>query len=149
MIHRNFPNSGIELVQNEYYYLVVNHKKGGSFRLITKGGSYTDSGVLKNMKEVEIGIINGTIFNFVNLFLGWSGLYRRILKAWLRSRVVQEGKYELRDFEISERQIIVHGPTGGKASYLGHQSSRYFSPAELAKRKIIPQINDSIRTFIF
>ena len=149
MTRKNFSNSGLEVIQNDFYYLVINHKKGGSFRLITKSGSFSDSGIPGNFRETEVGVIKGAVFNLVNLLLGWSRLYRRILKWWLRKKVVQEGEYEKRKFEIKEREIIVRGPIGTKAAYTGNQSSRYFSLAELATKRLIPKINDSIRTFTF
>src|SRR3989338_5910990 len=148
-MRKHFPNSGLEVIQNDFYYLVINHKKGGSFRLITKAGSYTDAGILKKISEQEVGILKGMIFNKANFFLGWLPIYRKLLRKYLRGKVVKEREYEPREIEINERQIIVRGPIGAKAAYTGNQSSRYFSVAELDGAHLIPNVNGNIRTFTF
>src|SRR3989344_1956295 len=51
-----FEEAGIRVVQNDTYYFVANLRKGGSFRLYGKEGSYVDSGIEVMLKGRPLGI---------------------------------------------------------------------------------------------
>lgn len=179
-----FPESSLLRVSNKHYFFIANGKKGGVFRLYSRGGVYYDSGLeitlprenlttgvldstnkisflegnfsifgsLKKIEEPLLKTKKAIIFKFWQLLFGRIGFLQKIIKEFLRFRMISySSKTKLsfeRSFQYNTTSVIVTDiirggvskkniTMGVKAAYTAVPSSKYASVHENS-RHLLP-----------